>query len=193
MADYGKSSRRRGLKICCGVSAIVLVVFITVVTTLALTVFKPKQPEITAHPIGLEHVNITFFPTLAINATLDMVVTIGNRNYGSFKFGNSTAYMDFHGETVAEVPIGAGLVPARGKLNVTTSAVVMGDKLVENEFFMGDVESGCLNFTSTATLHGKVSVLKIFKMHAIAISSCDISIWIATQNVESKCTSKLKL
>ncbi|KAL5865150.1 hypothetical protein ACOSQ3_002664 [Xanthoceras sorbifolium] len=193
MDNSGKSPRRRGLKICCVVSAIVLVALIIVVTTLSLTIFKPKRPEITAHPIGLQNVNFTLFPTVSVNATLDMVITIGNRNYGSFKFENSTAYMEFHGETVAEIPIEAGLVPARGKLNFTTSAEVMGDKLVENSFFLGDVGTGWLNFTSTATLHGKVRLLKIFKLHATAFSSCDISVWIATQNVESKCTSELKL
>ncbi|XVE91764.1 hypothetical protein REPUB_Repub01dG0039600 [Reevesia pubescens] len=108
---------RRGLKICCGVAAIFIVIIAIVVTTLALTIFKPKNPEITVYP-------------------------------------------------QAEVPIEQSLVQGHGKLNISTSADIMVDRLISNISFWADVFAGSVNFTTDATVHGKVTVVKILKLHA---------------------------
>ncbi|KAA8526492.1 hypothetical protein F0562_008305 [Nyssa sinensis] len=161
--------------------------------TLFLTVLKPKQPQVIAHPASLDHIAVQLFPTLSINATLGLVITIDNRNYGSFKYKNTIAYVNYHGTTVAEVPIEHETVPAHGKLNISTSANLAADKLISSPCFWGDVAAGRFNLTSSATLHGEVSVLKIFKLGATVFSTCDISVFIQTQDIESKCKSKIKL
>ncbi|XVE74493.1 hypothetical protein DITRI_Ditri12bG0021100 [Diplodiscus trichospermus] len=175
---------RRGLKICCGVTAIFLP-----------SVFKPKNPEITVYPQGLE--NIAFglggFYNATINATIGMIVAINNRNYGSFKFKNTTAFVNCRGGVVAEVPIEQSRVPAHGKLNISTSADIMVDRLISNPSFWGDVLAGSVNFTTEATVHGEVTVLKILKLHASVPSSCNISIFIQCQSVESSCKTKINL
>ncbi|KAH7860181.1 hypothetical protein Vadar_010266 [Vaccinium darrowii] len=122
-----------------------------------------------------------------------MVITISNPNYGSFKFKNTKAFISYHGENVAEVPIGPELVPARGKLNIRTYASVTADKLVLNHHFLKDLVTGRFDLTSTATLHGKVSVLKVFKLRAQVYSTCDITIVVRTQGLESECESRIKL
>ncbi|XWS64100.1 hypothetical protein CRYUN_Cryun06bG0157900 [Craigia yunnanensis] len=186
---------RRGLKICCGLTAIFLVIIAIVLTTLALTVFKPKNPEIIVYPQGLE--NIAFglggFSNTTVNATVGMVVAINNPNYGSFKFKNTTAFVNYRGGIVAEVQIEQSLVPAHGKPNISTSADFMVDRLISNPLFWGDVLAGSVNLTTEATVHGKVTVLNILKLHASVLSRCDISILIHSQSVESTCTTKLKL
>ncbi|KAJ0052280.1 hypothetical protein Pint_02057 [Pistacia integerrima] len=179
---------RKGLKICGIVTAIFIAILVIVITTLSLTIFKPKDPDITANPVGLRNISFS-----SLNVTIDMMVTIDNRNYGSFKFQNSTAYINYRGDIVAEVPLEEELVPARGKINITTSAVIEAEKLIINPNFWNDVEAGSLNMTSTATLHGQVNVFKIFKLHARTVSICSITIWIDTQSLESKCRSKVKL
>lgn len=184
----------RKLKICCGVTAIFLFIFVILITTLSLTIFKPKQPEITAHPVALE--NITTgggFPNVTLNVTLRMIVTIDNRNYGSFKYRNTTAHVNYRGGIVADVPIEAALVPARGKINISTSADLMADKLLSSPYFLGDIESGSLNLTSVANLHGEVTMLKFLSLHARAMSTCDFTLWTKTQKVDSNCKSKIKL
>ncbi|BFG26153.1 hypothetical protein CerSpe_124270 [Prunus speciosa] len=184
---------RRGLKICCGITAIFLVIVVIVLTTLSLTLFKPKDPKINAKPVGLENIQFSLFPNVTLNVTLGMLITIENRNYGSFKYKNSTAYVHYRNSVVAEVPIEGELVPARGKINMTTSVDLKGETIISNPNFMADVTSGSLNMTSTASLHGKVSLLKIFKFPATAFSTCDISFFILTKSIDSKCTSKIKL
>ncbi|XP_030462353.1 uncharacterized protein LOC115682307 [Syzygium oleosum] len=176
---------RRGLKICCFTSVVFLAILTIIIVTLSLTIFKPKQPQITVQPIGLE--NILF------NHTLSMLVTIDNPNYGSFEYKSTTSYVNYRGSTVAEVPIVHNKIPAREKVNMTTSTNLIIDKLISNPSFGEDVASGCLNFTSTVTLPGKVGVAKIFKLHATAYSTCYILFHIQSKAVDSNCITRLKL
>ncbi|KAL7216227.1 hypothetical protein ACSBR1_028220 [Camellia fascicularis] len=186
------TSSRKGLKICCGVTFILLIVFITVSITLFFTVFKPKQPKILTYPATLENVQFQVYP-FSLNATLGLTLTIVNRNYGNFKYKNTTTYVNYHGINIAEVPMEPETVPARGKLNITTYANVTGDKLITSPDFWKDIGTGSLNFTSTSAMHGKVGMLKIFKLSATVFCYCDISVIIKTQGVESQCYSKIKL
>ncbi|XP_030462351.1 uncharacterized protein LOC115682306 [Syzygium oleosum] len=185
---------RRGLKICCFTSAVFLAILTIIIVTLSLTIFKPKQPQITAHPIGLKNIRFNVTTTnVTLDVTLSMLVTIDNPNYGGFEYKSTTGYVNYHGSTVAEVPIEHNKIPARAKVNITTSTDLIADKLVLNPSLWEDVASGCLNFTSTATLHGKVSMAKIFNFHATAYSTCYILFHIQSQTVDSKCKSRIKL
>ncbi|KAH7533042.1 hypothetical protein FEM48_Zijuj04G0088000 [Ziziphus jujuba var. spinosa] len=186
----GKASRSRVLKLCCGLSTIFLIIIVVVLTTLSLTIFRPKQPAITAHPVGLENLH---FSITEVNITIEMVITIDNPNYVSFKYKNSTAYVTYHETVVAEVPIVEQLVPAHANLSITTSADFMMSKLILNPYFFNDFASGCLNFNSTAILHGEASLLKIFKLHFKASSWCGILFFVNSKHVESNCKNKLKL
>ncbi|XP_062103077.1 uncharacterized protein LOC133814088 [Humulus lupulus] len=188
------SRRRRGLIICCSVTAVVLIMITAVLTALCFTIFKPREPEITANFAGLEDIDYSFSSNLTLNATIDMIITIDNRkNYGSFKFKNATAYVYYHGDVVAEAQIEHNLVPARGKVNMTSSADFMISKVILNPNFVADVISGSLHLTSTSSLHGKVILFKILKMHAKAFSSCDISFNVTGRDVQTICKSKIKL
>ncbi|KAI3412675.1 uncharacterized protein J3R85_017012 [Psidium guajava] len=185
---------RRGLKICCFGSAVFLAILAIVIVTLSLTIFKPKQPEITVQPIAVENVQLN---VTANNVTLDvalsMVVTIDNPNYGGFQYRSTIGYVTYHGSTVAEVPLKHNKIPPRAKVNITTSTDLIAIKLISNPTLWEDVASGYLNFTSTATLPGKVSMAKIFKFHATAYSTCYILFHIQSQAMDTKCYSRIKL
>ncbi|KAL2981440.1 hypothetical protein AAZX31_13G289900 [Glycine max] len=183
----------KGLKFCLIVSLLFLIIVTIVIVTLFFTVFKPKDPNITVHPIGLEHFDFSLLPNITANVSLGMVITIENPNYGSFEFTNSIGYINFHDTVVGEVPIGAELVPAHGQINVNTWANFMVAKLISVPKFWSDVLSGTLNFTSTSSLPGIARMFKIFKLKATAYSSCNISLRIVPRNVDTKCISKIKL
>lgn len=187
-------SSRKGVKICCEVTATFFIIVAVVFVTLWFTTLKPKEPEITTYLVGLENMNPFLLLTIN-NVRLNMTITIDNhRNIGSFKFSNATAYVKYHGDVVAEVPIGQNLVPARGKLNITSSTDLMVGRMVANPIFFDDVGKGSLNLTATAALHGKVSLLFEFvKLRATTFSTCDISFLVASMNVKSMCMSKIKL
>ncbi|XP_039059924.1 uncharacterized protein LOC120203823 [Hibiscus syriacus] len=174
----GKAIGSRGLKICCGVTAILILITAIVFTALALTLFKPRNPEIAVYPQGFD--NIDF-------------VTVNNCNYWSFKFKNTVGFINYRGAVVATVPIEQSSVPSRGKLNISTVADFKVERLIMNTTFWADVLSGSVNFSSVATMHGKVTMFKLLKIHASFPSKCDISIFIPTRSVQSICKMKVKV
>ncbi|KAG4116279.1 hypothetical protein ERO13_D12G159400v2 [Gossypium hirsutum] len=188
----------RGLKVCCAVTAIFIVMIAIIFTILAFTVFKPKDPEITIYPQGLENIGfglggISNLSTANVNVSVAMIVAINNRNYGSFKFKNATAFVNYRGDVVGTVPIEQARVPAHGKLNISTVAAFMMDRLTANASFWEDVLAGSVNLSTDATMHGKVTMFKVFKFQASVPSRCDISLFIQSQSVESICKTKIKL
>lgn len=189
----GRNSRRT-LKICCGVTTIILVTLVVVAVVLFFTVLKPKDPKITAQPVSLEGFKLEILPVFGLNLTLGILVTADNRNYGSFKHEATAAYVSYRGNVVAESPIEADTIPARRKHNISTSAEITADKLITNPDFWGDVFTvGILNFSSATTLHGKASLFKLFKAKVTSSTTCDIFIFIQTRSVDSVCKSKVKL
>ncbi|KAK6918889.1 Late embryogenesis abundant protein, LEA_2 subgroup [Dillenia turbinata] len=181
-------ANRRCLKVCCGVTLLIVLTLVLVSVILAFTVFKIRDPIITVNSLGDPEIGLG---PEGLNVTLNLLVTVENRNYGSFKFVDSISYVDYHGDIVAHLPLKGGVVPARGKHFITTTAEVFSDRLLNNPHFLRDFAAGNLNMTSSATLPGKATILT-FKVDAKAISSCDISIFILPSNVVSKCWSKLK-
>ncbi|KAK9077833.1 hypothetical protein SSX86_006171 [Deinandra increscens subsp. villosa] len=188
------TTKRRSLKplkICCGVTASATVIFIAVSILLYFTVFKPKDPHITARPTNLENLQIQLYPNVLINASLGLTLTINNRNYGSFKFKDSIAYVYYRGMLISEVPVEHSEVPARGSFTLTTYANITGGKMASDPNFYNDIGTGRLNFTSTSVMHGKVSVLKFIKVGAKVDSVCDIDVNILSLKVDPKCHSKV--
>ncbi|XP_027343345.1 late embryogenesis abundant protein At1g64065-like [Abrus precatorius] len=182
----------RGLKMCLGGSVLFLIIVAIAIVTLFFTIFKPKDPDISVNPVGLQHFPFALSPNLTMNLSLATVITIGNPNYGSFEFTNSTGYVNFHDNVVADVPIGANLVPARSKINLNTCTELMVGKLALDPHFWSDVLVGTLNLTSTATLPGEARFLKIIRLKATSSTSCNISFNFHTKDVDSKCISKVK-
>ncbi|WOH11745.1 hypothetical protein DCAR_0831236 [Daucus carota subsp. sativus] len=182
---------RRGLKICCGVTALIIIILIVVAIILFFTVFKPKQPEVSLRSVNLQ--NIKFFPLpFLLNVTLGITVLVDNPNYGSFKYKDSTTYVTYHGTEIAEAPIQHDMVPARGTHDISTIVVVEGEKMILNPSFPADSKAGVFNFTTSTTLHGKATALKILKIKVKSVNTCDISLVPLTQNVTAVCTSKIK-
>jgi hypothetical protein len=188
----GKTSRR-GLKLRCVSTAVFLVIIAVVVIALVFTIFKPKDPKIFLHPDGLQNIRPSIFMNATVNVTFSTVISIENPNYGSFKFKNTSVYVNYHGDAAGEAPIVGRRVAARDKLNITTAVSLVPLKLMKNSHFLGDLGAGSFNLTSTATLPGKVRFLKIFKLHATVYNRCNISVFLQSQSVDSICETKLKI
>ncbi|KAL4628472.1 hypothetical protein ACB092_05G240900, partial [Castanea dentata] len=139
------------LKICCGVTAILLITFIVVMIILYFTILKPKNPEITSQPGVLEHYELMVIPAIKLNVSLGIVVTVNNRNYGGFEYQNSTTYVTYRGDVVAEAPIQADTIPARRKHNISTTVIAIilkvfkkkatSDCTCDTSLFLGNVSS----------------------------------------------------
>lgn len=194
MVSGGKS--HRDLKICCGVTILRFIIVLTVLVALSLTILKPKQPQVTPLPVTLEKFELVPSLPPILNVTLGIVVTINNRNYGSFKYVDTTAYISYRGNVVAEAPIEHGTIPSRGKHNISTSTEISSDKFLSNPYFLTDVLVGNLNFTSSSTMHGKVRVFEFLKIKATTFTTCDIAVFfhdLAMINTYSSCQSHIDL
>ncbi|KAI4383267.1 hypothetical protein MLD38_009127 [Melastoma candidum] len=183
----------RALKLCCLAMASFLAVLAAVVISLSLTVFKPKQPEITAHPFGLENLQFNLPANdSSSNVTIGMLVTIENPNYSGFEYQNSAAQINYRGIIVGEVPIERRMIPARSKVNITSTANLIMDKLIAAPGFIGDFLAGHLEMVSAARLPGKVVVLKIVRFPATVNNTCRININIESHSANSKCITRIK-
>ncbi|KAL2331825.1 hypothetical protein Fmac_019406 [Flemingia macrophylla] len=185
----------RVLKTCVATFVVVLIIVIVVLVTLSVTVLKPKNPNISVYPVGLEHFDYSIISNASIKSTvsLGMIVNLKNPNYGSFEHKSFVSYVKFHDTVVAEVPMEAQTIPPRSQMNVTTHLDLMVGKLVHDPNFFSDVVSGDLNFTSAFSLKGKASVLKIFKLKSQIRNSCNITLNIWSQKSNSTCVTSMKL
>lgn len=181
----------KSLKICCGVTVFLIVSVAVTILVLWLAVLKPKQPKITTQELTLKHLNLEIDP-LHLDVTLGLLLTIHNPNHASYTYENSTANVTYRGSPAAEAPLQHDTIPARGDHDISTDVVLNVDSLVTNPGFPGDLGAGCLNFTSSTTLHGKAKVLNLFKIKATTYSTCHISVYIFQNNASSVCDSRFK-
>jgi hypothetical protein len=188
-----KTRTTRNIKICLLVSTIFLIIVATIILSLVFTIFKPKNPVVNVYPIGLK--NLQFFQPNLTSVPLNMVITIKNPNYGTFKTKNTTGYINYQDTIiVAEVPIGPKIFPGHRTTNVSTIADLMIGKLISDQKFLSDVaENGSFNLTAKATLHGKVHLIKVFKVKAKVNIFCDVFFNISSLNTDSYCITKIKV
>ncbi|CAJ2654887.1 uncharacterized protein LOC123920287 [Trifolium pratense] len=187
-----KPRTTRTLKICLLVSTIFLIIVATIILSLVFTIFKPKNPIVNVYPIGLK--NLKFFQPNLTSVPLNMVVTIKNPNYGTFKTKNSTGYINFQDTIVAKVPIGPNIFPGHKTTNVSTIADLMIGILISDQKFLSDVgEDGSFNLTAKATLQGKVHLINVLKVKATVNIFCDVFFNISSLDTDSYCITKIKL
>lgn len=189
-----RNSRKNLIKICCGVTTIILVIMALIFVTLFFTVLKPRHPQIFLHPLNLEKVEVINPFPFRLNARQGLVITIQNPNVASFRIQNSTASVRYHGELVGEIPIGETTVPAKAKLNISVYVEFKVDEILFNPYFLEDFSKSRLNLIAGADLYGKIYMLKkMIKLRAKVYSTCNISIHIFTNIFESSCISRLKI
>ena len=159
---------------------------------LILTVFKPKDPTITLQSVKVEGGTL-ILPTLELNVSLGILLTVENPNHASFSYHNSTAYLNYRGNLVAEAPLHEDTLPAHGALNISTSLVFFVDDYTKFKDLPVDYLSGIINFTSTTNLAGHVKILNLFKTKATSSSICDLSVFVHDKSVNSTCDTKYKI
>ncbi|KAH7545781.1 hypothetical protein FEM48_Zijuj01G0130200 [Ziziphus jujuba var. spinosa] len=193
MGARGEGNSRRGLKICCGVTIIFFIMILVVLVVLFITIFKLKEPKIVTQPVSLQNLELQVLPVIRLNISLGILITVNNPNYGSFAYQETTSHVKYHGHVVAEAEIEEDTIPAHRKHNISTTAKIFADELISDENFLGDYFNGVLNFTASTTLHGKVHLLKFFKLKATSYSTCNISVFVQSKSIDSNCKSTVSI
>ncbi|KAJ4962275.1 hypothetical protein NE237_022214 [Protea cynaroides] len=164
---------------------------------LGLTIFKGKEPTITVDSVTVKNLQYSLEPPPKIkaylNATLLLDMSVYNPNKASFKYGNSSANIDYNGELVGEAMIPAGDIPSDGTVEIITTVTIMADRLLSDSNFYSDMVYGSIPFSVYTRISGKVKIL-IFKKHIDTHTSCYIALNIRTGNVtDTQCSSKVNL
>ncbi|CAI0460593.1 unnamed protein product [Linum tenue] len=181
------------IKLCCISATVIAVITTIVLVTLAFTVFKRHDPDLVLYPTGLAKLQLDDFITQD-TITSEMVMSIRNRNHGSFKFENTTSHITYDGELVGWVPILADTIPEQASMNITAYATLRAKKLRENPKAINDIVSGSLNLTATATMRGKMSIMGIKKKGSV-YTECHMTMYISEIPIrgDSWCWTKLEI
>ncbi|KAL6622718.1 hypothetical protein ACP70R_032597 [Stipagrostis hirtigluma subsp. patula] len=177
------SPRRRCLCICLLVTLAVLLALAVTVLVLSLTVLRVRDPTTRLVSTRLAGVAARLtFPAVSIqlNVTLLLTVAVHNPNPASFSymFGHTT-------------PISHTAAPRWVRLALTVQA----DRLAADiSQLVADVESGAVPMEASTRIPGRVTILGIFKRHAVAYSDCKFVLGVPELKVRSQeCQDHTKL
>ncbi|CAN1220286.1 hypothetical protein LINPERPRIM_LOCUS1842 [Linum perenne] len=182
-------SRRSGIHICLITTSILVIIAVVIAIALGLTVFRPRDPDVTIYLVGLKDHNLTEF-LFATNVSTTMIISIDNGNYAGFAYENATTLVLYHDDVVGEVPMLANEIPPRSQVNITTSAILMASVLKDKA--VAELGTGMMNLTSKVTLYGKSSLLGV-KLKTSAHTECNLTIVLGVVlSGMSTCWSRLK-
>ncbi|KAF5731758.1 hypothetical protein HS088_TW18G00443 [Tripterygium wilfordii] len=193
---YRKIRRRRCLKICGCITALVLLTIITLILVLVFTVFRVKDPVIKMNNITvtqLELINNTI-PRPGVNMSLIADVSVKNPNYASFKFKNTTTTLYYHGLVIGEArgPPGQSKARRTARMNITVDIIT--DRLLSAPNLTQEISSGLLDLNAYSRLPGRVKILVIINRHITVKMNCTLSFNLTSQDIsDQKCKQSVDL
>lgn len=192
-----KANRRRNRTCCCiGTTICIIIAIVILILILAFTVFKPKRPVISYNNVSVKDLDISFDITkfkVHLNVTLDVNLSVKNPNKAGFKYSDSTAFINYRGQLVGEVPIPADQISAGETKPMNVSLTLLADRLLSNSNLYSDVQSGVVPLNSYIRLPGKVKILGL-KIRAVSTSSCDFSVYTSNRTIaDQSCQYKTQL
>ncbi|GAV83896.1 LEA_2 domain-containing protein [Cephalotus follicularis] len=196
--DKERRGRRRCLIVVAAIILLLVLLFFIIALILALTVFKPKQPTTQILSSTVEGVAPRVsFPAINIqlNITLNLQLLVHNPNHARFKHGPGKSLLLYQGNQVGEADLFPGLIPAMGNATLPCRLTLEVDKMASNvSSLISDVSDGDLVMETQTRIPGRITLLRIFKKHVIATSTCQLTIAVPAMNVqkqECKGTTKL--
>ena len=191
--------RRRCLCVCLLVTLAVLLALAITLLVLFLTVLKVRDPTTRLVSTRLAGVapRLTFpAVSLQLNVTLLLTVAVHNPNPASFAYdaGGHTD-LTYRGAHVGDAAIDPGRIPSKGDGEVKLALTVQADRLAADlAQLVADVESGSVAMEASTRIPGRVTILGIFKRHAVAYSDCSFVFGVAEMTVRSQqCHDRTKL
>ncbi|KAL2227015.1 late embryogenesis abundant protein At1g64065-like [Sesamum indicum] len=185
IASVAEKEERRKKRMKCFVYLIAFIVFQTgVFLIFGLTIMKVRTPRFRVMSASFDTFDVA---TLDTNPSFNirMITQLGvrNRNFGHYKYQNSTIEFFYQGTKVGEafVPRARAKARATRKFNVTvdiSSAAVPRDVLA-NEFRTHAV----IPLRSQARLRGKVEIMKIMKKNRSSNMNCSMEINISSRQL----------
>ncbi|KAJ4704181.1 Late embryogenesis abundant protein [Melia azedarach] len=188
-----RSHRKRN--ICIGVT-LTIVGIVLLIVILALTVFKARRPVMNINSVSLEDLDVSLDMArmrVNLNVTLDVSLSIRNPNKVGFKYKNSSAFINYRGDVVGDVPIPAGRISADKTSGMNLTVTLLADRLLGNSQLFPDVMGGSLPLSTKAKISGKVNILGI-KIKVTSTSTCAVTVFISNRTIsDQSCKYKTQL
>ncbi|GMH28685.1 hypothetical protein Nepgr_030528 [Nepenthes gracilis] len=190
----GIQSKRRCSWCLVAVSAVflLLLTLFLLLLILALTVYRPKQPrtEIVSATVDGVTPRVSF-PAISVelNVSLNFTVLVKNRNHASFKHDSGETLLLYRGRQVGAGKLDPGTIPAMGSTTMGCRLTLASEKLELDPnltSLAGDVVGGQLTLEAETRIPGKMTFMRIFNKHLVAISDCRIVVGIPNFTVGSQ-------
>ncbi|KAL6642170.1 hypothetical protein ACP70R_020351 [Stipagrostis hirtigluma subsp. patula] len=193
-----RNARRRRLCACHLVTLAVLLALAATALVLYLTVLRVRDPTarlVSARLAGVAP-RLSFHPrSVQLNVTLLLTVAVHNPNAASFAYTSGHASLTYRGASVGEAELVPGRVPSRGDGEARLAVTVQADRLAAHfAQLVADVERGSVAMEASTIIPGKVTILGVFKRHAVTYSECRFVFGVAELKVRSQeCNGRTKL
>ncbi|RDX69154.1 hypothetical protein CR513_51765, partial [Mucuna pruriens] len=146
-----KAGSGKGRNVCLAVTGIVIAIVLLIVI-LALTVFKPKHPVTTVDSVKVEdfHMSLDIAKLkVDLNVTLGIDVSVENPNKVGFKYSDSTAYLNYRGQLIGDVPLSAGEISSGETKGFNLTLTIMADRLLSDSQLYSDVTAVAKQFETS--------------------------------------------
>ncbi|KAF8376758.1 hypothetical protein HHK36_031568 [Tetracentron sinense] len=178
---------RRKKKIKCLVYIAAFAVFQTIIILVfALTVMRIKTPDVKLGTLTIQNFNVGTAGSPSFSMRLIAEVTVKNKNFGHYKYEESTATFSYGGRTVGQTLIPNGRAKARKTrrmsivVDVNSAGQLSGNSNLSNE-----ISTGMLTLSSHTKLSGKVTLLKVMKKRKTAEMNCTMIFNVASQDADA--------
>ncbi|KAM0895416.1 hypothetical protein ACQ4PT_023830 [Festuca glaucescens] len=179
-----------------------LLALAVVLLVLFLTVLRVRDPTIRLVSTELTGVAPLFAllpaPSLRLNVTLILTVSVHNPNPASFAYGEGGhADLSYRGAHVGDAQISPGAVPSRGDAEARLALTLQADRFLaagDARQLAEDVEGGALPLDAVTRVPGTVVLFGLFRRRAVAYSECSLVFAVADMRVQSnECSGGTKL
>ncbi|KAK9276179.1 hypothetical protein L1049_005710 [Liquidambar formosana] len=154
------------------------VVFQTIIILVfALTVMRIKTPSVRLRAVTVQNLHYNASATSPyFNMTLIAEIAVKNKNFGHFRFDNSTASVTYGGTTVGDGELLKGRTSARKTKRVNVTMDVSSNGFSDSTELSNELNSGILRLSSQANLRGKVTLMKVMKKRKTTKMNCTMSV-----------------
>ncbi|KAF8376760.1 hypothetical protein HHK36_031570 [Tetracentron sinense] len=185
-ATFQSEELRRKKKIKCFAYIAAFVVFQTIIILVfALTVMRIKTPDVKLGTVTVTTLNVGTAASPSFSMRLIAEVTVKNKNFGHYKFDQSTATFSYGGVMVGNALIPEGRAKARKTRRMTIAVDVNSTGLSGNSNLSNEISRGMLTLSSHTKLSGKVTLMKLMKKRKTAEMNCTMTINVASQSIQN--------
>jgi hypothetical protein len=112
----------------------------------------------------------------------------------SAKYKDSSAFLNYRGQVVGEVPIPAGKISADSTKPMNVTLTLVADRLLSDSQLFSDAMAGAIPFNILTKISGKVSIFNLFKVKFTCTVRCDLVVFVSNSTIgDQKCKYKTKL